>query len=211
MLPRLVRSPAGVVLMALAVILLLDLGRSILVRTAMTEPVAIWKPDPSVYADTPWPPSAGAPAGAATGVTLYFEHCAICHGPDGRGNGSAAPSMIPRPRDFTLGQFKYKSTPAGEPPSDDDLYAVIADGLSASAMPAGRDLLTPDEIRALIGVVRSMSPPSDAPSAPVEIAPRVEPTADSIARGRKLYGEAGCSVCHGETLHGGAVLADAKG
>jgi cytochrome c oxidase cbb3-type subunit 2 len=205
-----VRSRAGVVLIALAVILLLDLARSILVRHAMSEPVAIWKPDPAVYADTPWPPSAGAPAGAAPGVKLYFEHCAICHGPDGRGNGSAAPSMIPRPRDFTQGQFKYKSTPGGEPPSDDDLYAVIADGLSASAMPAWRDLLTPDEIRALVGVVRSMSPASDAPPPPVEIAPRVEPTADSVARGRKLYGEAGCSVCHGETLRVRAVLADAK-
>jgi hypothetical protein len=43
--------------------------------------------------------------------------------------------MIPRPRDFTLGFFKYKSTPPGEPPTDDDLERVVAEGLQASAMP----------------------------------------------------------------------------
>jgi mono/diheme cytochrome c family protein len=197
--------------MVLAVILGLDLGRSILARQAMTEPVSLWKPDSKLYADTPWPPSAGAPAGAAPAMQLYFEHCAICHGPDGRGNGAAAPSMIPRPRDFTAGQFKYKSTPAGTPPSDDDLTAVIAEGLSASAMPASRDILKPDEIRALVGVVRTMSGAPAEAAAPVEIAPRVEPVADSIARGQKLYGDAGCAACHGETLRGGAVLQDAKG
>ena len=210
-LSRLIRSRAGIVLMALAVILGLDLGRSILARRAMTEAVSLWKPDPSLYADTPWPPAAGAPAGAAPALKLYFEHCAICHGPDGRGNGAAAPSMIPRPRDFTQGQFKYKSTPAGAPPSDDDLTAVIADGLSSSAMPAWRDLLKPDEIRALVGVIKAMSPAFVQAASPVELAPRVEPDVDSIARGRALYGEAGCAACHRETLRGGAVLVDAKG
>ena len=80
-----------IALAALAVILLLDLGRSILARQAMSEPVAVWKPDPAAYSDTPWPPSAGAPADATPGQRLYFAHCALCHGPDGRGNGAAAP------------------------------------------------------------------------------------------------------------------------
>ena len=69
------------------------------------------------------------------GASVYKQHCAVCHGPDGRGNGPAAPSMLPRPRDFTSGRFKYKSTAPGEPPTDDDLLRTVRDGLPASAMP----------------------------------------------------------------------------
>ena len=208
-----ISSPRGrIALTALAVVLLLDLGRSILARQAVSEPVTVWKPDPAVYSDTPWPPSAGAPAGATPGQRLYFAHCTLCHGPDGRGNGAAAPSMIPRPRDFTQGQFKYKSTPAEAPPSDDDLTAVIADGLGASAMPAWGDILSEAEIRLLVEVVKSMSPAFKAqPVSPIAIAPRTPPTAASIARGAALYRDAGCAMCHGENLRGGAALKDAKG
>ncbi len=210
-LNRLLGSRGRIALMAIALLLLLDIGRSILARQAMGEPVSLWKPDPEVYADLPWPPAAGAPPGASQAVKLYFEHCAICHGPDGRGNGSAAPSMIPRPRDFTEGLFKYKSTRADAPPSDDDLYAVIADGLSASAMPAWKDILKPEEIRALVGVVKSMSPVFARAERPLDVLPRVEPNADSVARGKKLYADAGCPACHGDDLRGGKVLEDAKG
>jgi cytochrome c553 len=44
-------------------------------------------------------------------IGIYIEKCAFCHGPDGHGNGASAPSMIPRPRDFTTGMFEYKTTP----------------------------------------------------------------------------------------------------
>ena len=203
---RLLRSRRCIALLAIAVLLLLDLGRSILARQAMTEPVSTWKPDPTVYADMPWPPAEGAPAGASRAERLYFEHCAICHGPDGRGNGSAAPSMIPRPRDLTEGLFKYKSTPSGAPPSDDDLYAVLADGLSASAMPGFKGILKPDEIHSLIGVVKAMSPAFARSEPPIDVPPRVAPTADSLARGKKLYAAAGCPACHGDDLRGGKVL-----
>ena len=71
----------------------------------------VWRPDPQTYADMTWPPATNVPAGATPAHRLYVENCAFCHGPDGRGNGASAPSMIPRPRDFTEGLFKYKSTP----------------------------------------------------------------------------------------------------
>lgn len=205
-------SRRAVAFAALALILVLDLARSILVREAMQTSASVWKPDPSVYADTVWPPAAGAPAHATPAQKLYAADCAICHGPDGRGNGASAPSMIPRPRDFTQGQFKYKTTPAGAPPSDDDLYATVADGLKASGMPAWRDLLSAEDIRALVGVVKSMSPvfAHEAP-APIVVPVRVNADAASLERGRKLYGETGCAQCHGDNLRGGVELKDAKG
>jgi hypothetical protein len=33
--------------------------------------------------------------------------------------------MIPRPRDFTAGMFKYKTTPEGAPPSDDERMDAV--------------------------------------------------------------------------------------
>jgi mono/diheme cytochrome c family protein len=129
---------------------------------------------------------------------LYVRWCATCHGPDGRGNGPAAPSLIPRPRDFTRGLFKYKSTPAGEPPTDDDLARVVANGLRASAMPYFRDLLTADEIREIVRYVKTLSPVfANAVPKPVPIPPRVPPDAARLARGRALYADLGCDRCHG--------------
>ena len=206
------RRPWGkIALAAILVILLLDLGRSVLVRQAMIEPVSAWKPDARLYADMRWPPAAGAPETATPVQKLYVQHCAVCHGPDGRGNGPAAPSMIPRPRDFTQGSYKYKSTPAGAPPSDDDLYAAIADGLAASAMPGWRDILAPDQIRGLVGVVKAMSPAFARHESPLDVPPRPSPTEESVARGKSLYLGAGCNACHGDDLRGGRPLEDWKG
>ena len=71
--------------------------------------------------------------------------------------------MIPRPRDFTLGFFKYKSTPPGEPPTDSDLERVVAEGLQASAMPYFNDLLSEAEIRAVVGRIKEFSPVFQGP------------------------------------------------
>jgi hypothetical protein len=40
------------------------------------------------------------------------QHCAACHGTNGDGNGPASVWLYPKPRDFSAGQFKIKSTPA---------------------------------------------------------------------------------------------------
>ena len=119
----------------------------IMARRRRLASVSVWRPDPQTYADMTWPPATNVPAGATPAQRLYVENCAFCHGPDGRGNGASAPSMIPRPRDFTEGLFKYKSTPEGTPPSDDDLIAVVTNGLNASGMPYFRGTLSEQGIR----------------------------------------------------------------
>ena len=130
-----VRSRLGVVLTFGLLLLALDVGRSIWARVGYAYPSTEYRPNPAQYADLTWPPGADVDAEAPLGTRLYARHCAVCHGPDGRGNGPAAPSMFPRPRDFTSGRFKYKSTAPGEPPTDDDLLRTVRDGLPASAMP----------------------------------------------------------------------------
>jgi len=117
----------------ISLLLVLDLGRSINARIGYATPVSVWQAGPAGYADLTWPPGADLSANAPVGARVYAQRCAVCHGPDGRGNGPAAPSLIPRPRDFTSELFKYKSTPYGQPPSDNDLRKVIANGLPDSA------------------------------------------------------------------------------
>ena len=195
---RLLGSRRRVVLIAGVALLLLDLGRSVYARVGHAAPTELWQPAPEVYADLAWPPGGDVPASAPPGRRLYVRWCAVCHGPDGRGNGPAAPSLIPRRRDFTRGLFKYKSTPAAEPPTDDDLARVVANGLSASSMPYFRDVLSADEIRAVVGYLKTLSSMfAGAAPQPIPVPLRVPPDATSVARGRALYADLGCDGCHG--------------
>ena len=192
--PWLLASRRRVVIALLALLALLDLGRSIFARVGYARPLSVWQPDPKVYADLTWPPGADLPADTPAGQPLYARHCAVCHGPDGRGNGPAAPSLIPRPRDFTIGQFKYKTTPAGQLPSESDLIRTVREGLHASAMPYFGDLLSETEIRGVVAYVRSLSPSSrSAPEAALTVPPRLRDDAESRARGAKLYQSQRCA------------------
>lgn len=199
-------SRGKIVLITLGVLLLLDLGRSLYARIGYARPLEIWQPEPAVYADLTWPPGTDLRATAPLGQRVYAQRCAVCHGPDGRGNGPAAPSLAPRPRDFTQGQFKYKSTAAGQPPTDADLIRVVRDGLAASAMPYWRDILTDAEIRAVVDFVKSLSPMFAGPSPqPVAVPARGGADQASIARGRALF-QASCAVCHAATGNPGTVF-----
>jgi mono/diheme cytochrome c family protein len=206
----LLTSRRAIVLGTLALLVLLDVGRSIYARLGYAQPVETWQPDAKVYADIAWPPGADLPADAPPAAKLYAQRCAVCHGPDGRGNGPAAPSLIPRPRDFTLGQFKYKSTAADQPPSDADLIRTVSGGLGASAMPYLRDVLSDAEIRQVVMYVKSFSTAfaGKAPQA-LTVPPRVAATAESIARGQRLF-QANCQSCHGPDGRGGLALKDSK-
>lgn len=198
--------------MLFGVLILLDIARSIYARVGYEQPNAIWQPDPAQYAELNWPPGADLPANAPIGQRVYAQHCAVCHGPDGRGNGPAAPSLRPHPRDFTKGQFKYKSTPVGQPPTDEDLIRVVSEGLQASAMPYWRDLLTEQEIREVISYIKSMSPVFQKTTPrPLAIPPRVPADEASVGRGKALFAGRGCSVCHGPNGRGMIPMIDMNG
>jgi len=48
------------VLIGLALIVLLDVGRSTIFRTELAEPASIWRPKPEIYSETVWPPASAA-------------------------------------------------------------------------------------------------------------------------------------------------------
>ena len=82
---------------------------------------------------------AAAPAWAQrgdpqAGKAVYDRRCALCHGVEGDGKGAAADLLDPRPRDFTTGVYKIRST-ANRVPSDQDLFRIITDGMPGTSMP----------------------------------------------------------------------------
>ncbi|MFQ5971677.1 MAG: c-type cytochrome [Alphaproteobacteria bacterium] len=138
---------------------------------------------------------------------VYRTRCAQCHGVEGAGDGPAADFLYPRPRDFTIGLFKYKTTHAdSEFPSDDDLRKTIREGLPGTSMPAWEEVLTDAQIDGLIGLIKefgfwSEESEEELGIAPINMGARVESSSESIARGAALFTKA-CVQCHGEKGRG---------
>lgn len=205
-------SRRRVVVVTVGVLLVFDVGRSINAHLGFSEPPEIWQPAPAVYADLTWPPGSDLTADTPVGRRVFVERCAVCHGPNGRGNGPAAPSLIPHPRNFTDGTFKYKSTPAGQPPLERDLIRTVSHGLRASAMPYFHDLLSEAEIRAVVRYIQGLSSVFAGPlPQAIPIPPRVAPDDASLARGKALYTQYGCVACHGPEARGGLPFQEATG
>lgn len=70
------------------------------------------------------------------GRRLYVLHCVHCHGYYGAGDGPTANFLLPKPRDFRMGEFKFTSTKQDTKPSFDDLKRTIAQGIPGTMMPA---------------------------------------------------------------------------
>jgi len=69
---------------------------------------------------------------------LYRLECLHCHGTEGSGDGSTAPFLNPRPRNYQPGIFKWTALRDKARPRRADLYKVISHGSYTSAMPAFR-------------------------------------------------------------------------
>lgn len=140
----------------------------------------------------------------AAGKVVYDKYCGQCHGDTGDGNGYATLRVKPKPRDFTTGKYKFRTTPNGMLPTDDDLRRVIEIGAPYTSMP-GWPNLTSTEIDNVIYYIKSFSPDFENPDRygePIDIPPPLESTEESIARGRVVYEEQGCAACHGEVGRG---------
>jgi cytochrome c oxidase cbb3-type subunit 2 len=138
------------------------------------------------------------------GAKLYEQHCAICHGATGKGDGYAAAYLYPKPRDFSLAQYKIRSTESGNLPTDADLDATLVRGMPGSAMPSFANL-KPEERKALIQHLKTFAVVGGKNLFEIRGEPKkiglAEPpsvTDDLLARGKRAYRDAGCVKCHGE-------------
>lgn len=135
------------------------------------------------------------------GKALYDKNCAQCHGEKGDGNGVAAPHLMPKPRDFTSGKFKIRTTPSGKLPTDADIHHIIKVGMPYTSMPAWPNF-TDAEIDSLVAYVKTFHADFAKPGAQEEGMKIPTPpalTKESVERGQKTYAELGCAGCHGET------------
>jgi len=156
------------------------------------------------------------------GRYAFQEHCSVCHGITGRGNGPWAAGLDVKPRNFRTGLFKFRTTPYGMLPVEDDLRRTIRNGISGTAMPVFSKLRD-EEVDAIIVYLKQLSGYWKDPklaAKPLTI-PEVPGWFASEAQ-RKVHAAQGalrfaalCAVCHGETGRGdgpgGQALVDAWG
>jgi len=122
-----------------------------------------------------------APPKAVPGKAVYDEHCAVCHGPEGKGDGPGAAALPIKPPPFTDARLM-------SPLPDDFLFQVIGEGSAAVGlapqMPAFGRRLTERQIWDLVGYVRSMADPEVRKrlEAGQPYVPRRAPVIPAIAR-----------------------------
>lgn len=84
---------------------------------------------------------------------LFTMRCQSCHGPEGKGNGPAAASMNPKPRNYTSRKWQKSVT-------DDKIAETIKKGGAAMGlnpmMPAQQDL-TDEQLAGLVKLIRSFA------------------------------------------------------
>lgn len=162
------------------------------------------KPAGAAATDRPAPGATGDDHGRSSdssrsGVEkLYYDKCAGCHGFEGDGFGPAFDFVIPRPRDFTKGLYKVRSTKEGNVPSDADLHRAIADGLPGTTMPPWKHVLSKDEINQLVTYLKRFSPRFELlPSEPIDTIQELPNDAESLERGEMYFDGVECWKCHG--------------
>lgn len=117
--------------------------------------------------DKPPPPSSGSPgqkpesgprepvAQQSEAQRMFLTVCATCHGADGSGNGPAAESLTPKPRNYTDPEWQASVT-------DADLKKIILEGGQAVGkspmMPAQVQLRDkPDVLNELVMIIRGFA------------------------------------------------------
>ena len=85
------------------------------------------------------------------------------------------------------------------------------DGLPASAMPYFADLLSAEELAAVVQEVKSFSTAFSRARNPIEIPAPLPSSPESVGRGKALFVSQGCAGCHGDDGRGGRTLNDGSG
>jgi DMSO reductase family type II enzyme heme b subunit len=151
-----------------------------------------------------------SPQAREAGKKTYMKRCMPCHGINGDGNGPVAGTLNPRPRDFTRGLFKLRSTAWKDAPTEADHFRTVTRGIPGTAMPAFRDFLSEQERWQVVYFERTFFadkfPPDHHPKE-VSIPHDPPDNAESIAKGKALFQEKlVCWTCHGREGRGDGPL-----
>ena len=111
---------------------------------------------------TPAPSSTPPPAPAAAstvatatppanlGATVYAQHCASCHGPNGKGDGPAATALLPPPKDISRPRTEAERMPPSR-------VEIIRNGKPGTAMVGFATVLKPDELAAIEAYIHTLA------------------------------------------------------
>ena len=143
------------------------------------------------------------------GKYVFERNCIVCHGARGDGKGEMAPTLNPRPRSFREGVFKFRTTPYGALPTEDDLRHTIKHGLTGTAMGMFSQL-SDEDVTNVIEYVKSFSrrwrkaenyaEPLTFPEPPNWLHDAKEKAAHA-EKGKMLF-LTNCSACHGPAADG---------
>ncbi|MFQ5783382.1 MAG: ethylbenzene dehydrogenase-related protein [Alphaproteobacteria bacterium] len=153
-------------------------------------------------------PAAAKPGDADRGEKIYLKRCQQCHGEEGDGLGPAEERLNPPPRDFTSGQYKFKTTGFDDMvPNDEDLLRMIRNGMPGTAMPGWGDTLSERDMWDVIAFIKIFSGlDEEKPSQQVDYGAQIESSPESIAKGRELFHDGDrCAECHGREGKGDAI------
>jgi mono/diheme cytochrome c family protein len=85
------------------------------------------------------------------GRAIFREHCVLCHGELGDGQGVRARDLSPQPRNFTDPDWQARTDARR-------IYFAIAEGRRGTAMPSWKPTLNASEMWSLVAYVRTLAP-----------------------------------------------------
>lgn len=155
-----------------------------------------------------WPPFSQGEGLTYRGKDLYVQYCAGCHGLNGNGQGEYASQFQIKPRDFTKGVYRFKSTPSGSPPLDSDLIRSIKSGIPGTAM-VPQEHFSDADLSELVQYIKQFAPhlTKTKPGKPIVIPSSSFLSPEQIRQGQLAYQKSQCVQCHGSRGKGDGVLA----
>ncbi len=147
------------------------------------------------------------------GRGIYIYRCAVCHGVKGDGKGERARELQTKPRDFTLGMYKFRSTPTGAPPTDEDIFKTVTRGFHGTGMLPWFALTTTQRwlvtyyIKTFSDYFESYYDDGEKLVTIKTPAPAMS-VKKYIKLGKSVYKKGGCAECHGPEGYGDGYTAD---
>ncbi|MFQ5962791.1 MAG: ethylbenzene dehydrogenase-related protein [Candidatus Scalinduaceae bacterium] len=138
------------------------------------------------------------------GKEIFEKRCYYCHGLKGGGDGPVVPRLDPKPRNFRNADFRFRTTPLGTLPTEDNLFKTVSDGVFGTAMPFWKTLLSEQERRQVIGYIKTFSDKweKEGPGKPITVPEEPPFDEESIAKGEELFKKNKCFLCHGDEGRG---------